>query len=149
MSAQRPVYPLRAHHGLCLHYFKGKGYSGGFVRRAGQIKSLLEEDPDIRLTEKEDLLCAACPHMAAGQCGTREKAERYDRKVLGLCGLEAGVTLRWSDFARMIQQKILQEKKRRFVCADCEWDFLCGGEAGPGHDGDEGKSPPFHRQSGI
>ena len=37
------VIPLRAHHGLCLRFFQGKGYSGAFVENMAQKKAMLEE----------------------------------------------------------------------------------------------------------
>ena len=37
------VIPLRAHHGLCLRFFQGKGYSGAFVENMARKKAMLEE----------------------------------------------------------------------------------------------------------
>jgi len=45
---------LRAHHGLCLHFFQGKGYSGAFVENMARKKAMLEENPLVRLTDQAD-----------------------------------------------------------------------------------------------
>lgn len=38
----KAIIPLRAHHGLCLHFFRGKGYSGAFVENMARKKAMLE-----------------------------------------------------------------------------------------------------------
>lgn len=81
------VIPLRAHHGLCLHFFQGKGYSGAFVENMARKKAMLEENPLVRLTDQADEICRACPNNLCGQCESAEKVRRYDRAVLSLCGL--------------------------------------------------------------
>ena len=35
------VIPLRAHHGLCLRFFQGKGYSGAFVENMARKKAIV------------------------------------------------------------------------------------------------------------
>lgn len=41
------VYRIRAHHGMCLAFFRGQGYSGAFVENMANMKAILEENPDI------------------------------------------------------------------------------------------------------
>lgn len=84
---------LRAHHGLCLHFFQGKGYSGAFVENMARKKAMLEENPLVRLTDQADEICRACPNNLCGQCESAEKVRRYDRAVLSLCGLTPGDVL--------------------------------------------------------
>ena len=31
------IIPLRPHHGMCLAYFKGEGYSGGFTAHMAAV----------------------------------------------------------------------------------------------------------------
>ena len=76
---------LRPHHGLCLGFFEGKGYSGEFSRNMASVLSELTPDSPIRLAEGHDVLCAHCPNRFA-PC---PNAGDYDRRVLELCGLEA------------------------------------------------------------
>ena len=44
------VYKIRAHHGMCLSFFQGKGYSGDFVENMSRMKAILEKNPEISLT---------------------------------------------------------------------------------------------------
>ena len=63
---QTDTLPLRPHHGMCLSYFSGKGYSTGFTANMARIKSLLEEtDPLVRLTTGMDCICGACPNNSS------------------------------------------------------------------------------------
>ncbi len=34
------VYKIRAHHGVCLYFFQGKGYSGEFVENMSRMKAI-------------------------------------------------------------------------------------------------------------
>lgn len=43
------VYKIRAHHGMCLPFFRGEGYSGAFVENMTRMKKILEENPEICL----------------------------------------------------------------------------------------------------
>ena len=36
------VYKIRAHHGMCLPFFRGEGYSGAFVENMTRMKKILE-----------------------------------------------------------------------------------------------------------
>ena len=117
------VYNLRAHHGMCLYFFQGKGYSGKFVENMGAMKEILEENPLVRLLEGYDDVCAACPNKLTETCA--EKASRYDREVLGRCALSPGETLSFRDFSRRVEDTILRPGKREEICGDCQWSSLC------------------------
>lgn len=119
------IYHIRAHHGMCLAFFQGKGYSEGFAEHMGRIKRELEENPKILLTAGTDDICSCCPHCVAGVCRSVEKTAAYDRKVLELCGLEPGAELEWKVFERLVKERILDRGKRKAVCGDCQWDSLC------------------------
>lgn len=45
------VYKIRAHHGMCLSFFQGKGYSGDFVENMARMKAILAENPEIILRQ--------------------------------------------------------------------------------------------------
>lgn len=36
------IYTLRPHHGMCLAYFEGKGYSSSFCVHMGEVLEKLE-----------------------------------------------------------------------------------------------------------
>ena len=117
------VYSIRAHHGMCLYFFQGKGYSGEFVENMAKMREILEENPTIRLTDGPDDICAACPNRLTETCA--EKASRYDREVLRRCGLSLGSTLPYLDFSKNVIETILRPGDRREICGDCQWSSLC------------------------
>lgn len=123
------VYKIRAHHGVCLYFFQGKGYSGEFVENMGKMKAILEKNPEISLMDSPDDICAACPNRLTENCA--EKASRYDREVLRRCGLSVGERLPYREFSRKVIETILRPGKRAEICGDCQWSSLCRWEETP------------------
>ena len=144
---------LRAHHGMCLAFFQGKGYSSMFTQHMARVKEALEEHPGqpVRVIASSDVICSACPELMqeekparsreaqgaeigphscpgirAGVCRSAEKTERYDRAVLKLCGLEEGTSIQWQEFEHLVEERILRAGKRQSICGDCQWNALCG-----------------------
>lgn len=126
MSGERIV--LRAHHGMCLAYFIGVGYSGGFAAHMAQVLASLAPDTPVRLVAAVDAVCAACPNNAGGVCKTNRKSARYDRAVLERCGLEEGAELAFGAFTALVQERILGPGLRREICGGCQWDSICSGQ---------------------
>ena len=123
------VYKIRAHHGVCLYFFQGKGYSGEFVENMGKMKAILEKNPEISLMDSPDDICAACPNRLTENCA--EKASRYDREVLRRCGLSVGERLPYREFSRKVIETILRPGVRAEICGDCQWSSLCRWEEPP------------------
>ena len=123
------VYKIRAHHGMCLSFFQGKGYSGEFVENMSRMKAILEKNPEISLMDSPDDICAACPNRLTENCA--EKASRYDREVLRRCGLSVGERLPYREFSRKVIETILRPGKRAEICGDCQWSSLCRWEETP------------------
>ena len=86
------VIPLRPHHGMCLAYFKGEGYSNGFTAHMAEMLKIFLEGKKIRLHVDTDEICSACPNNLGGHCETGDKVAEYDNAVLEKCGLKAGQT---------------------------------------------------------
>lgn len=123
---------LRPHHGMCLYFFKGKGYSGNFVRNMTEYKELLEkEDPLITLTQGVDDICAKCPNNRSGVCTSIDKVNSYDAQVLKICGLKSETTMRYKNFSREVYETILITGKREKLCGNCRWNDLCFLPSGP------------------
>lgn len=123
------VYKIRAHHGVCLYFFQGKGYSGDFVENMARMKAILAENPEIILMDGPDDICAACPNRLTETCA--EKASRYDREVLRRCGLSVGERLPYREFSRKVIETILRPGVRAEICGDCQWSSLCRWEETP------------------
>ena len=124
---------LRPHHGLCIYYFRGSGYSEEFTEHMKEVIRSLKDNPRIILTVGEDEVCSSCPNRTPRGCSESQKAESYDRKVLELCGLFGSQNgpggseneLRWEEFRQAVVSRIIRAGKRREVCGNCEWDGLC------------------------
>lgn len=116
---------LRAHHGMCLYYFRGAGYSDEFTAHMASVKGRLERGASVRLTSGCDEICAACPNRREDQCLTMEKVRRYDNAVYSVCRLHPGDKLPYSEFAELVRKKLLCAGLRQNICGDCEWSDLC------------------------
>ncbi len=127
MSDDLPIL-LRPHHGLCLVFFEGKGYSETFVEHMQEVRDILSPGSarSVRLTLGVDEICAACPHNINGICEHNERALRYDRGVLALCGLGEGV-IDFAGFEELITKRILIPGLQRHICGGCRWINICAG----------------------
>lgn len=118
-------YRIRAHHGMCFAFFEGRGYSSEFTEHMGKMKELLAENPVVTVIAETDDICAACPNNEAGTCTQAEKVSGYDRAVLSLCGLKAGVRVHWQEFEKTVDERILTKDRQKEICGDCQWDPVC------------------------
>lgn len=119
------IIPLRPHHGMCLAYFKGEGYSGGFTAHMAEMLKLFLSGKRIRLHVDTDEICSACSNNQDGICEARDKVAEYDSAVLERCGLKAGQVLDFAAFTKTVQEKILATDKRREICGNCQWNSIC------------------------
>ena len=60
--------PLRPHHGMCLAYFKGEGYSNGFSAHMQEMLDIFQKGAKIQLHADTDEICSACPNNCEGFC---------------------------------------------------------------------------------
>lgn len=118
-------YRIRAHHGMCLAFFKGKGYSNEFAKHMGEIKEILEGNPVVEVVVSTDDICVCCPNNIGGECDKPDKVAGYDNMVLKKCDLAAGMSLPWKEFERLVRERILMAGRREEICGDCQWNGLC------------------------
>ena len=59
---------LRPHHGMCLAYFKGEGYSDGFSAHMKDVLDELQKGMNVRLHVGIEEICSACPNNREGRC---------------------------------------------------------------------------------
>jgi hypothetical protein len=119
------VTDIRPHHGMCLSFFRGEGYSDGFTGHMWEMKEYFMSDPQVRLMVAADEICRACPHNQNGACESAAKVEQYDRAVLKYCGLEEGQVMSFLTFFRLVREQILEKECRAQICGDCQWDGIC------------------------
>jgi len=119
------ICKIRAHHGLCMFYFKGKGYSSEFVKNMTDFKNILDNNPHILITGKADAICFKCPNNINNRCTTEEKVSYYDSQVLLRCNLSDGDILPYQELRNLILHNIILPGKREEICGDCSWTMLC------------------------
>ncbi len=122
--SQNPL-KLRAHHGMCLAFFEGKGYSTGFVKHMTQVQQALETNPLVCVVCETDVICEACPNNKDGVCTDAQKVTSYDLGVLNACGLASGEIMPYHTFQALVYDNILTPGKRERICGDCQWNSLC------------------------
>ena len=122
-----PPLLLRPHHGLCLQFFVGKGYSPEFTAHMSATLNLLADNPaqPLQLVCRTDHFCSRCPHNRDGLCESGQKVDTYDQAVLSLCGLQENRQLSWQDFRALVSRKIIEPGKQPQVCTGCQWLDLC------------------------
>lgn len=116
---------LRAHHGLCLAFFEGKGYDDVFASHMGEILQQMQANPPLQILSEKDIICEKCPNLGKEGCNTFHQVQEYDHKVLSYCGLQENTLTDWKTFSALISEKILTKGKRSLICGDCEWNDIC------------------------
>ena len=118
-------FELRAHHGMCLAFFEGKGYSKEFTQHMQIISDAVKNDPMLHVIIKEYVICQQCPNLKNGVCETRELVREYDRKVLDLCGIKENTEISWQGFSNLVREKVIAAGKRESICGNCQWTDIC------------------------
>ncbi|MDW7727331.1 MAG: DUF1284 domain-containing protein [Candidatus Methanoperedens sp.] len=116
---------LRGHHLICLHFFKGEGYSEDFIKNIYNV--LLNQK--MQVADGADDICAKCPHLEEGKCASseysNENIKAQDTEALMLLKLETGMVVEWENIAAMLPS-ILDEWNSLF-CYDCGYRKVCFG----------------------
>lgn len=116
---------IRPHHGMCLAYFKGVGYSDAFSVHMKKMLDILEKGATVKLHVDTDAICFACPNNKNGHCESRCLVAKYDRDVLSMCHLTEGEEIDFHSFTAKVQKHILAAGKRSEICAGCKWEYIC------------------------
>lgn len=116
---------LRAHHGMCLAFFEGKGYSQAFSEHMASVLEMMQKNPKLQIVAEKDMICRKCPNLEEDLCSTPDMVRHYDRQVLNICGLEEGCELSWNDFSDLVINHIVKAGKREEICGDCCWTEIC------------------------
>lgn len=126
---------LRPHHGMCLAYFEGKGYSVEFTVHMQNMLEILTKKKGfgenvnggakVRLTVCTDEICTACPNNIGALCREETRVRMFDQGVLETCQLEEGQVLDFEAFAGLVQRHIIDAGKRQDICGGCQWESIC------------------------
>jgi len=118
---------LRGHHLLCVHGFRGMGYSPAFVQKMhGIVEQIRDETTDfpIKVVAGFDNACSACPHKGKTICeaseGSNEHVMTLDMKVIHQLGLIDGAEYNKSLLVRLTAENV-SPNDLDYLCKDCSW----------------------------
>ena len=114
---------LRAHHLICLHFFKGEGYTPEYVEN---LRSILEraKAERIEVVMGADDVCKPCPFLKDGICEKgEEQIAELDLLAMNLLKVKPGDEIGWEDSEKELD-KILGIWKK-YACFDCEYSTIC------------------------
>lgn len=119
----RDVIELSAHHALCVHGFRGMGYSEGFVASLAGIVARLRDEPGIRVRVRvgSDAVCRACPSLSVGGCMRYgQSVVRQDARVARVLGVESGDEMAWDDLRARVRENVAPGDLSD-LCGGCPW----------------------------
>jgi hypothetical protein len=118
---------LRGHHLLCVHGFRGMGYSPEFVDRMTDIVKVVRNehtDPLIKVVAAFDHACMACPHRGKTRCeaseGSQEHVLSMDERVIRHLGLEKDKSYRKSFLVDLTAARVTPDDLD-YLCKGCSW----------------------------
>ncbi len=119
----RDVIELSAHHALCVHGFRGMGYSEGFVASLAGIVARLRDEPGIRVRVRvgSDAVCRACPSLSVGGCMRYgQSVVRQDARVAHVLGVGSGDEMAWDDLRARVRGNVAPGDLSD-LCGGCPW----------------------------
>ena len=119
----RDLIELSAHHALCVHGFRGMGYSEGFVASLAGIVARLRDEPGVRVRVRvgSDAVCRACPSLAVGGCMRYgQSVVRQDARVAGVLGVESGEEMEWQALRARVRERVVPADLTD-LCGGCPW----------------------------
>lgn len=120
--SDRPI-ELSAHHALCVHGFRGMGYSDGFVASLAAIVARLRDEPGVRVRVRvgSDAVCRACPSLSVGGCMRYgQGVVRQDARVADVLGVESGQEMTWDDLRARVRERVAPTDLAD-LCGSCPW----------------------------
>jgi len=117
---------LRGHHLLCLHGFRGLGYSPEFVSCMWLVrdKALSSPNVEVEVTISPDDICSACPHLTSDGCArngqeSETRTGGKDSAVLQRLSLSPGDKLPSGELFALVAEKFAGGIED--VCSSCRW----------------------------
>ncbi|WP_458412972.1 DUF1284 domain-containing protein [Schinkia sp. CFF1] len=117
---------LRGHHLLCVHGFRGMGYSPTFVEKMSQVVEEIrnpELDYPIQVVQGLDETCSYCPNKGDGFCNA-PKADAFvmglDHKIISHLGIQSGAVYNKSELVSLVAKKVKPDDLD-YLCEGCSW----------------------------
>nr|WP_100402967.1 DUF1284 domain-containing protein [Bacillus sp. FJAT-42315] len=118
---------MRGHHLLCVHGFRGMGYSKEFIETMTEIvDDIRDEQKDfmIRVVVGFDEACFSCPNKGDTICEASPTSQQHvttlDKNVIRHLGLGKNGVYRKSDIMRRTAERVDPEDLD-FLCEGCSW----------------------------
>jgi uncharacterized protein len=126
--AEQKFVRLRGHHLVCLHFFRGEGYSPDFIRNLKELMEHLHAGFQIEVTDEADDVCGLCPYLTGGKCTYDGKysdvmIREMDACASGLFGLPPGSRTEWKFLQHRIMHVLPLWCSR--YCTTCSWKPVC------------------------
>lgn len=118
---------LRGHHLICLHFYRGEGYSREFVENLDDVIRRATEGEEIEVVEGADDICRACPTLQGEKCVARPGVDieirEMDAEATAYLGVEVGSKVFWQE----MKSKVMAMPKEWLVafCEGCDWEEVC------------------------
>jgi hypothetical protein len=127
MSSPVKLIKLRGHHLICLHFFRGEGYSPEFIERLTKILERAEAGEEIVVSPIADEVCRICPYLKGVKCiynkGADTEIREMDKTALKLLGLRNRDKVQWLNIREMLPD-IFPEWAGKY-CVKCDWRWVC------------------------
>jgi len=127
MITNGPALKLRGHHLICLHFFRGEGYSAEFTANLREILKRAGTGERIEVASEADNVCNICPYLKGQECFYRKESDPeirgMDREALMLLGLKVRDIVLWPDIREKIPA-IFRRWSEEF-CRVCDWRLAC------------------------
>jgi uncharacterized protein len=127
MITNGPALKLRGHHLICLHFFRGEGYSAEFTANLREILKRAATGERIETVSEADDVCKICPYLKMNRClydeDAHEEIQEMDREALALLELTVGDIILWSDIRKKLPA-IFHRWSEEF-CRACDWRQAC------------------------
>lgn len=118
---------LRGHHLLCVHGFRGMGYSPDFVVKMGEIVERIrdnEQDFPIQVVKGFDETCQVCPHKGSTRCeaapDSEEHVQTLDQNVFRHLGITPGEVYLKSELVQRTRERVSPDDLAH-LCEGCSW----------------------------
>lgn len=113
------IIRLRPHHILCIHAFRGMGYSDSFVLNMTRIKEEVMSGTPFKIVFSDDDICLECPNLLnSRKCKSEENVLRIDRNVISTLSLVER-EYSYNEIRELVLS--LTEESHRFICSSCSW----------------------------
>ena len=118
---------FKGHHLLCVHGFRGMGYSPIFVEKMTDIVVDIRDEKNnfsIKVVADLDAACSACPNKEQTICEASEDSNEHvlsmDNKVIQFLGLTPGTTYEKSQLVQLTAENI-KPNDLDDLCKGCSW----------------------------